>query len=57
MIDFPSPHQTAEVICVKCGKRWIAVYPSGTILKDLQCPKCKRQGYVILTGQEFDTDR
>lgn len=56
MISFPSPHQTAEVICVKCGKRWIAVYHAVTLLKDLQCPKCKRQGYVILTGQEFDTD-
>lgn len=45
------------VVCVKCGKRWIAVYPAGTLLKDLQCPKCKRQGYVILTGQEFDNQR
>lgn len=56
MISFPFPHKTAEVICVKCGRRWIAVYPAGTLLKDLQCPKCKRQGYVILTGQEFDTE-
>ena len=45
------PHEISEVICLKCLKRWIAVYPEETLLKELQCPQCEEQGYVIKTGQ------
>ena len=48
------PHEVAEVICINCKKRWIAVFPSDMWLKDLQCPGCKQQGYVIMTGQAID---
>ena len=42
--------EVSEVICLKCYKRWIAVYPIKCWLKDLEC-KCGAVGYVIKTGQ------
>lgn len=54
-IEEYQPHKVSEVICVKCCKRWIAVRPSTTKLKDLECPNC-RAGYVIETGEEINTD-
>lgn len=55
MIDFYAnkPHMVSEVICLKCHKRWIAVYPEKTLLKELECP-CGAVGYVIKTGQELE---
>lgn len=52
-IDKNRPHKVSEVICVKCGTRWIAVRPKETKLKDLECPDCG-QGYVIETGETFE---
>lgn len=43
-------HEVAELICLKCLKRWIGVYPSELPLKDLEC-KCGEVGYVVKTGQ------
>lgn len=48
------PHDAREVMCWKCGKRWIAVYRSSLWLKDLECPQCGCQGFVFSTGQPFD---
>ena len=48
------PHKVSEVICVKCGKRWIAVRPETTLLKNLECPQCGNEGFVIETGEEID---
>lgn len=45
----------SEVICVKCGKRWIAVRPKGTYLKRLECANCG-EGFVIETGEEVEED-
>lgn len=45
--------ESSEVICVKCYKRWYAIRPVGTLLKDLECKNCG-QGYVIETGQLVD---
>lgn len=45
------PHKVSEVICVKCVYRWLAVRPVVTLLKDLECPNCRQQGYVIETGE------
>ena len=28
--------------------------PTVVLLKDLQCPECKQQGYVIKTGEVID---
>ena len=52
-INKNEPHEVSEVICVKCGKRWISVRQVGTLLKDIDCPNCGK-GYVIKTGQDLD---
>lgn len=48
------PHKVSEVICIDCKYRWIAVRPTETLLKKLECPKCGQQGYVIETGEEIN---
>lgn len=52
-IDDARPHKVSEVICVKCGHRWIAVRPEDSKLRDLECPNCTKQGYAIETGEEI----
>ena len=54
-IEEKQPHKVSEVICVKCGKRWIAVRSETTMLKELECSNCGR-GYVIETGEELDKE-
>lgn len=49
-IEAQMPHRVSEVICVKCCKRWIAVRPIGTPLKQLECENCG-SGFVIETGE------
>lgn len=49
-------YKTSEVVCLKCLQRWIAVHPESTKLKDLECPKCKKQGFTIETGEELKED-
>lgn len=49
------PHTISEVICVRCCKRWIAVRPMWTLLKELECPNCGK-GAVIETGQVMDEE-
>lgn len=53
-INENEPHKTSEVICVHCGKRWWAVRPVDTQLRDLECPECTNQGYVIETGETIE---
>lgn len=53
-ISANEPHKASEVICVKCGNRWIAVRPETTLLKHLHCPQCENKGFVIETGEEID---
>ena len=55
-IEENTPHKVSEVICVECKHRWIAVRPATTLLKNLECPRCGLQGYVIKTGEEINTD-
>jgi hypothetical protein len=33
------------------GKRWLSVRPVTVLLKELQCPECTNQGYVVETGE------
>lgn len=54
-IEDNQPHEVSEVICLKCLKRWIAVYPEKTLLKQLEC-KCGEVGYIIKTGQNIEFD-
>lgn len=51
-IEANLPHAVSEVICVKCGHRWISVRHNTTLLKELECPNCGK-GFVIETGQEI----
>lgn len=46
-----TPHDTAELICVRCYNRWIGCWPSDLWLKELSCPHCNNKGCVITTGQ------
>ena len=52
-IDENKPHEVSEVICIKCGRRWISVRPKDTLLKDIECPNCGA-GSVIKTGQDLE---
>lgn len=52
-IEENTPHKVSEVICVRCGYRWISVRPVGTLLKDLECKNCG-QGFVIETGEVME---
>ncbi|MDR2020666.1 MAG: hypothetical protein LBQ14_07890 [Treponema sp.] len=49
------PHKISEVICVHCGKRWIAARPEKNLLKNLECPN-HHVGFVIETGEEILPD-
>ena len=43
-------YEVSELICLKCLKRWIGVYPADVLLKDVEC-KCGAVGFVVKTGQ------
>ena len=47
------PHCVSEMICINCKERGYHVYHQETLLKDLECDKCKKIGYLIMTGQEI----
>lgn len=53
--EYNQPHEVSELICLKCLHRWIGVYPTKTLLKDLEC-ECGAIGYVIKTGQTIDEE-
>lgn len=44
---------TVELICLKCLHRYIGVFPESVLLKNLECPKCGKTGYMIMTGQDL----
>ena len=50
------PHKVSEVICINCKHRWLAVRPTATMLKNLECPCCHQQGYVIETGEVIENE-
>ena len=43
----------AELMCVKCGKRWETSLLLGACLKDIRCGLCGLTGFVINTGQRL----
>lgn len=55
-INENQPHKVSEVICIDCKHRWLAVRPTKTLLKGLECPWCGKQGYVIETGETINTE-
>ena len=52
-INKNTPHRVSEVMCIRCHKRWFAVRPVETLLKELECKSCGK-GYVIETGETND---
>ena len=54
-LDSKRPHKVSEVICVKCGKRWLSVRPADTLLMQLVCETCG-SGFVIEIGEVFEED-
>ncbi len=52
-IEEKMPHKVSEVVCARCGTRWIAARPQGTLLKQLECKYCGA-GFVIETGEEVN---
>lgn len=50
-IDCNEPHLTGELICIRCGYRYIGTWNAKVWLKELYCPNCKKCGYTIGTGQ------
>lgn len=53
-INDNTPHKVSEVVCLKCLYRWIAVRPTVTLLRQLQCPNCGQSGFAIETGEEIN---
>ena len=56
ILEVPVEHITQEVICIRCKKRFIDVRPKKLWLKDCECPKCHKKGFLIATGQEIDEE-
>lgn len=52
IIEFPEEHKVSEVMCWKCGKRFISVRPESVKLKDLECPNCGK-GFMFETGESL----
>lgn len=49
------PHKNMELICLNCKERFVGQVLNHIWLKQIICPVCKVQGYVIATG-DFMTD-
>lgn len=47
MPEKKDPHSIAPAKCGKCGKEWIAVYPTGTEHSNIECPVCHQQGSTM----------
>lgn len=54
-IDCMETHLTGELICMRCGYRYIGTWNEKVWLKDLYCPNCQIQGFTIGTGQIMET--
>ena len=44
------PHEVSELICLRCFRRRITVYPTSLLLADMEC-ECGAVGFLIKTGQ------
>ena len=45
----------SELMCVRCGFRWIAVRRPGLPLKKIECPHCEKKGFVIETREDLES--
>ena len=44
MADRYGGWNVANVKCCNCGYKWVACFPDGTKIKELQCKMCGQQG-------------
>lgn len=49
------PFTVSELICVKCGARFICARPDDLLLKNIECNSCDAIGFMIETGEDMDT--
>jgi hypothetical protein len=49
------PHKRSSLICT-CGNKQESVYPAFIQIKDLQCGKCSRSGYLQLQNENAKMD-
>lgn len=54
-IDAYEPHLTGELICLRCGYRYVGTWNEKVWLKQLYCPNCQIQGFTIGTGQIMES--
>jgi DNA-directed RNA polymerase subunit RPC12/RpoP len=47
------PHIVSELICVKCGFRFIGCRIEEVLLKDIECKNCGK-GFIIETGEDIE---
>ena len=47
-------YMISEFMCVSCKYRWYGFLPKLNVLREVECPECKKTGYVIMTGQLFE---
>jgi len=53
--DAGLPHVISELICIKCGKRFICVRPDvELLLKNIECSSCNAIGFMIETGEDMN---
>lgn len=41
-----------EFICLWCLHRWTGIKPKGILLKNMECPECKKKNFTIETGED-----
>lgn len=49
---YDDPHAVSFVFCESCNNHWIAVYPPGLIISDLECACCEELGHVRIFNEK-----
>jgi hypothetical protein len=49
--EYDGEYYTAELICIRCGFRYIGVWPVITPMATLHCDRCETVGSLIKTGE------
>jgi len=49
--EYDGEYYTAELICIRCGFRYIGVWPVVTPMATLHCDRCGTIGNMIKTGE------
>lgn len=54
MFDTDEGYAVSRVVCIHCGAEWVAVRPSETDNRNLECPKCGKRGAEEWQDKEED---